>query len=85
MIKSGSTELLLIPLVRLNAEVHATAALGDAIKLSSETNGLDVLLRGRRLGSVPPHYEEVVRSRGIFHGRISWLSSHPLEASISPG
>lgn len=84
-VDDGQSEALVaIPLVQIDAEVHAAAAIGDLVTLIAGKNRIDVLRSGRRLGSIPAHYETWVRSRSISGGRISRLGHDPLEASFFP-
>ena len=72
-----------IELVKVSPVVWQDAAIGSRVEIVKQGNEFEVLLGGRRLGCVPPDYEDLLATRSIYRGTVKHRREKPIEVTVT--
>lgn len=76
-------ETITIDLVKISPVVWSDAAKGNAVQVVKQPDGeFEVLLAGKRLGCVPPEYDEMLAPKPSYRGVIVHRREKPIGIRI---
>jgi len=67
---------------KLSPIVYQNAKVADDIEIQKQNMQLVVLLHGRRLGEVPPEWEDALSFRPHYHGKVHRINRTPQAVAV---
>lgn len=72
-----------IELVKVSPVVWQDAAIGSRVEIVKRSGEFEVLLGGRRLGCVPPDYEDLLGAKATYRGTVKHRREKPIEVTVT--
>lgn len=75
-------DVIEIDLVKISPIVWSSSEEGNPIDVVKQSGEFEVLLSGRKLGCIPPDYDDILAARSSYRGRIKRRSEKPIGIRI---
>jgi hypothetical protein len=75
-------DVIEIDLVKVSPIVWNSSEEGNPVDIVKQNGEFEVLLSGKRLGCIPPDYDDTLASRSSYRGRIKRRSEKPIGIRI---